>query len=516
MFSKRILIIVIGIAIMCSLLAPMSACTQDAIPETRASSGTKFSFNKTFDINAEWDTDDISVVVLIQSTTKVRKGMANDPGSQFDSYEVIQSTIDTLDKSVKGTGSSKRVLGETFTATWCGYCPGAIGAQDRIVSDSSYFPDHYTLIEWHSSSSEYNLGNSETDLRFDFYNWGGGIPFSVFDGDIAHIGGSADPNNEEIDVTFKGYIDERKTIESPISISTFGQKNGASGWINVAIEVLSTPSDEEYEVNFVVVEDLKMEHAGAMYRYTARDVLPSDTIQPDNPEAIIVSNDIDGDEVEQGKEYTVAVTVNNDDPVQISVNSVEIKFEWRDPPYSCSNPLKDIASDESHTFTISFVVPKDTPTTEQTFDIYINENWKDSGTVTVAKETPPDDDDDVDDDSSTPPTPNGNEDDDNNDSSPSEKGASVPYWVWIIGPIIVFVLVVILLLIILKGKMQQVPENGEAEHKKEISYRDYLGGSPRNSALPNKCPGCKYPQKPNDIVCPICGELLLEDGIRRQ
>ena len=108
---------------------------------------------------------------------------------------------------------------------------------------------------------------------------------------------------------------------------------------------------------------------------------------PDNAEAISVDNNIDGKVVEQGKTYTVSVTVNVD--YETHVSSVEIVFEWRETEYSCSNADFTIGSGEEESFSISFDVPKDTPTTEQTFDIYINGNWENGGTVIVVDAPPP-------------------------------------------------------------------------------------------------------------------------------
>jgi len=184
--------------------------------------GQEFTFNKTFTPDAAWNREDLSVVVLVQSTTKVTKNMDNDASRQYDSYEVLQSTTDFLDKSETDTGTQRRVMGECFTATWCGYCPGSVGAHDRLVSDPNYFPDHYSLIEWHAGSSGLGLANADSTARFNFYNWGGAIPFSVFDGVIGHIGGSTNSNNTAIDTTYKGYIDGRKVIASPVSIKTRG------------------------------------------------------------------------------------------------------------------------------------------------------------------------------------------------------------------------------------------------------------------------------------------------------
>ncbi len=305
---QRTQIILITIIMLSSAFWLGSVSGDEEQFETRASIGTKFYFNETFNIDGAWEADDVSIVVFVQSTTKVRKNAQN-PQYQFDSHELLQSTIDFLDGSQKDTGTQRRVLGECFTATWCGYCPGSVGAHDRIANDPAYFPDHYTLVEWHAANSAHGLGNADATARFNYYNWGGAIPFSVFDGVIGHIGGSANPNETSIDTTYKGYIDGRKNINSPVSITTFGHKTGANGWINATIEVKSIPNDEEYKINFVLVEDLKVDKnlqswdgsgGQAIYRYHARKVIKTDTLNLGNAAPLITLDHPTGGETITG------------------------------------------------------------------------------------------------------------------------------------------------------------------------------------------------------------------------
>ena len=307
-------------------------------PDTRANVGTKFYFNKTFAIDRNWNTDDVSVVVFVQSTTKVRKNTQN-PQYQYDSYEAIQSTIDFLDTSVRDTGNQRRVLGECFTATWCGYCPGSVGAHDRLANDPNYFPDHYTLIEWHASSSGNGLANADATARFNFYNWGGAIPFSVFDGVIGHIGGSTNSNDTTIDTTYKNYIDGRKVLDSPVSIKTFGKKDGANSWINATIEVKSIPTDELYKVTFVIVEDIKVDKnndpwqggnaSQAIYRYHARKVINSHQINLGNA-APVISQDypVGGEVVTGDMQINWSASDEDDDPITITIDYRKGSGTW--------------------------------------------------------------------------------------------------------------------------------------------------------------------------------------------
>jgi len=51
------------------------------------------------------------------------------------------------------TSTSRTVLGELFTATWCGPCVDADGGMDIVLDDAFYFPDRFVVVEWHSSDN---------------------------------------------------------------------------------------------------------------------------------------------------------------------------------------------------------------------------------------------------------------------------------------------------------------------------------------------------------------------------
>ncbi len=333
MLARKIMILCISALLLISSAILISGEKDDhpmTGDGTRASIGQKFYFNKTFNIDQSWNTDDIYVVVFVQSNTQVNKNMQNDPGRSYDSAEVLQSTTDFFTGVPAATGAQKRVLGECFTATWCGYCPGSVGAHDRIASDPAFFPGSYSLIEWHATSSDHNLGNADSNARFQYYNWGGAIPFSTFDGVIGHIGGSANGNETSIDTTYKGYINQRKGISSPVSLETFGHKGANSGWINVSLEVLDIPDEDLYKVQFVVVEDLRVDKnlnpwnpnsPQAIYRYTARDVLTPETVNLGNSQPDVSIDYPAGGEVITGNLHiNWTATDPEDDDITISID----------------------------------------------------------------------------------------------------------------------------------------------------------------------------------------------------
>jgi hypothetical protein len=163
--------------------------------------------------------------------------------------------MDFLTGKPVSTGTSRRVLGELMTATWCQFCPGADGAFDRMLRDPSYFPGKTTLVEVHPSG---DFGNTDGQTRSEWYNYGGGIPSTIFDGIDCLTGGSTDPNATTIDTWYKGIVDTRVLTPSIVDITTFGKLSMGNGsnWINASVELLNPTALRNLKVHFWVVEDI--------------------------------------------------------------------------------------------------------------------------------------------------------------------------------------------------------------------------------------------------------------------
>ena len=248
-------------------------------------------YNKTFNIDSGWEWENVSVVIFVQTTDQTVK---TDTGGSynFNSAETLQSTVNDLDGGWVSTGTTRHVLAELFTSENCGYCPGAVGAMDRIARDSTYYPSKMSLIEWHPNSGSFadQYGFPASDARGSFYFSGHGqvFPTSVFDGDIYEAGGSANGNTTSVDATYKNHINTRTAIASPLDMTTKGFKDNTSGWINVSVELANPTSLKNLEVNFIVVEDLYPIMKGtAYYRFTARDVLAPEAFSPPNHEPTV-------------------------------------------------------------------------------------------------------------------------------------------------------------------------------------------------------------------------------------
>ena len=246
-------------------------------------SSYKAYYNQTFTINPAWDADKVSMAVLLQTNDQTPRNKDPQGSTQppkFNSAEVLQSTIDFLDGTKTSTGTSRNVLGELFTATWCGFCPGGVGAFDRLTRDSSFFPTKTTLVALHGSG---NHGTADGAARQSWYNFGG-IPTAIFDGYECYTGGSTNPNSTTPESHYKRIINNRATMQSIVDITTFGHKTSTSGWINASVELLSPTPLRNLKVQFFVLEDIyPANNSGAFYRHTVQDILtPQDFISPNH------------------------------------------------------------------------------------------------------------------------------------------------------------------------------------------------------------------------------------------
>ncbi|MEM2869678.1 MAG: tandem-95 repeat protein [Thermoplasmata archaeon] len=177
-----------------------------------------------------------------------------------------------------GTGGSndapratnRVVLGELFTATWCGYCPAADNAFDKLLNNASYFPVRFIGIEWHPTSDAY--GTQETDARVSYYGVGG-YPTAVFDGVSTYVGGSTDPNSQAVYDAYKTRIDARPATSS-FSIELEAKLiNDVATQVVVNVTQVDTSLAQNLRVRAVILEDLKLTHNQGVLRYTVRDVI---------------------------------------------------------------------------------------------------------------------------------------------------------------------------------------------------------------------------------------------------
>ncbi len=167
--------------------------------------------------------------------------------------------------------TSRTVLGELFTATWCGYCPAAVNAMDKLLDDPAYFPSRLVVIEWHPTNNDV-YGTQETDARISYYGVSG-FPTGVFDGVARRVGGSTDPNNQTVYNDYKAMVDARPQTSAFNIIVAPRLVNDVIVELTVNVSQVDTCSNSSLKVRAVVVEDLNITHNQGQYRHTARDVV---------------------------------------------------------------------------------------------------------------------------------------------------------------------------------------------------------------------------------------------------
>jgi len=169
-------------------------------------------------------------------------------------------------------GVPKAVLGELFTATWCGWCPGSDNAFDSLIKNASYFPNRFTVIEWHPTDRD-QYGTAETDAVINWYGVSA-FPTAIFDGVSTQVGGSTQAYCETLNNNYKARIDARPA-NSPIKLELDAKiVNGAVTYAGVNVTAIdSVAAYNNLKVKAVVVEDLQIVHNNGNLRWTPRDVL---------------------------------------------------------------------------------------------------------------------------------------------------------------------------------------------------------------------------------------------------
>ena len=78
------------------------------------------------------------------------------------------------------SGTTQRVmLAELFTATWCGFCPYATDAINKLAEE---YGSSLAVLQYHPQDPD-PFGNEETDARIASYGIDG-YPTMIFDGTV--------------------------------------------------------------------------------------------------------------------------------------------------------------------------------------------------------------------------------------------------------------------------------------------------------------------------------------------
>ncbi|MGC9337541.1 MAG: PKD domain-containing protein [Candidatus Cloacimonadia bacterium] len=139
------------------------------------------------------------------------------------------------------------VVLEIFTATWCGYCPGAaMGAEDLIANGCDV-----AVIEYHPSNSD-PFYNTYAASRMGYYGSAvGGYPTAIFDGVLTVVGGS--PNQSMYSYYLPRY-NARKAINSSFTIEVEGEHTGLDYNVTLTATKVAETTSTDMVLHLVLTE----------------------------------------------------------------------------------------------------------------------------------------------------------------------------------------------------------------------------------------------------------------------
>jgi thiol-disulfide isomerase/thioredoxin len=149
--------------------------------------------------------------------------------------------------------TTRSVLVELVTGTWCPPCQGGEGALDRLANE--YPLTELSILEYHAYNGDpYEVpGNQE---RASYYGIGS-VPTAVFDGIDMVVGGSSNPDDPGTYNSYKTKIDARLPVASPVTVTLTGSLTGGTGSIIANITAIDNipPGLTNLKARFVVYED---------------------------------------------------------------------------------------------------------------------------------------------------------------------------------------------------------------------------------------------------------------------
>jgi len=220
--------------------------------------------------------------------------------------------------------TTRSVLVELFTGTWCPPCQAAEGALDRLADE--YTRSQLSILEWHLSDSFSPLDGSES-IRQSYYQAGTFyVPAAFFDGQDHRIGGSTDPDSVTVYNDYKSRIDAALTNPSPLTITVTGALDDpmmgqATVRANItAIDNIMTPN---LHARFVVYEDdnytffIGSPTREYRLRHTVVATLPEDPITIMKEQTISYTKTFNIDPAWDRNKLGVVVFVQTDDKIQM-------------------------------------------------------------------------------------------------------------------------------------------------------------------------------------------------------
>jgi thiol-disulfide isomerase/thioredoxin len=205
--------------------------------------------------------------------------------------------------------TQKVVLAELFTATWCGYCPYATQAINKLADE--YGSSQLLVLQYHPSGSD-PFGTAEADAEVSYYNVTG-FPTIVFDGVNAQVGGYTGNRNYN---DYKAAINSELQKSTSVSISLSGSINDFIANVTTSGSFQSTAAT----VKFVVYEDnvpYNAPNGENVFRFTVRSVLSDQAVTLVPGQAVSVERVFQPQADWNGTNLGLVVFVQRDDTKEV-------------------------------------------------------------------------------------------------------------------------------------------------------------------------------------------------------
>jgi hypothetical protein len=167
--------------------------------------------------------------------------------------------------------TSRVVLAELFTATWCRYCPYSEEAIDRLGDE--YGANLLAVLQYHPTILGDPFGTSETDEREQWYGAvAAGLPQIYFDGTV-NLQHSFEATYDD----YKAVLDSLLSVPSDLELGLAATIDGDSLRVSVDIAPLGQVGGGAVVCRVAVYEDhldFTAPNGQTHFRYTVRDMLP--------------------------------------------------------------------------------------------------------------------------------------------------------------------------------------------------------------------------------------------------
>ncbi|MBD3237463.1 MAG: hypothetical protein GF330_12225 [Candidatus Eisenbacteria bacterium] len=154
--------------------------------------------------------------------------------------------------SVTGEGYARVVLAELLTTTWCGWCPTAEEAMDRLFDEEG--PERLAVIHWHPSYGQgdpyaIEAADARAALYASFVGDPPGFPVCVYDGVSYFRGGWVGLYDD-----YRSRYEEEAALGSDLQLTLAPEIEGNSAAVGIQIQSLPALTPGAYDLVVAAVE----------------------------------------------------------------------------------------------------------------------------------------------------------------------------------------------------------------------------------------------------------------------